>query len=78
MKYLLKSSDFRYNIDTFKFELSLTEKLRTSRALKLINIAFQLRSDITAPHCLHFAQTLLRKVHKRCINPQGLTNFRTF
>ena len=75
MKYLLKSSDFRYNIDTFKFELSLTEKLRTSRALKLINIAFQLRSDITAPHCLLLCSNLAQESSQTVYQSPGTHKF---
>ena len=75
MKYLLKSSDFRYNIDTFKFELTLTEKLRTSRALKLLNIAFQLRSDITAPHCLLLCSNLAQESSQTVYQSPGTHKF---
>ena len=75
MKYLLKSSDFRYNIDTYKFELALSEKLRTNRALKLVNVAFQLRSDITAPHCLLLCSNLAQESSETVYQSPGTHKF---
>jgi hypothetical protein len=49
MKYLLKSSDFTYDAGSKKFGLALTEKLHTNRALTLVNVAFQLRTDMISP-----------------------------
>ena len=64
MKYLLKSSDFTYDTDTYKFTLVLSDKLRTSRALRILNVALQLRSDITAPHCLLLCSNLAKESSK--------------
>ena len=58
MKYLLKSSDFTYDSSTKKYTLPLNEKLRTNRALTLRNVGFQLRSDMTSPHCLLLCSNL--------------------
>ena len=58
MKYLLKSSDFTYDTTSKKYTLGLNEKLRTNRALTLRNVAFQLRSDMTSPHCLLLCSNL--------------------
>jgi len=58
MKYLLKSSDFTYDTSSKKYVLVLAEKLRTNRALTLRNVAFQLRSDMTSPHCLLLCSNL--------------------
>ena len=64
MKYLLKSSDFTYDTDTYKFTLVLSDKLRTSRALRILNVALQLRSDLTAPHCLLLCSNLAKESSK--------------
>ena len=58
MKYLLKSSDFTYDAGSKKFGLALTEKLHTNRALTLVNVAFQLRTDMISPHCLLLCSNL--------------------
>jgi len=58
MKYLLKSSDFSYDAATKTNTLILNEKLRTNRALTLRNVGFQLRSDMTSPHCLLLCSNL--------------------
>ena len=75
MKYLLKSSDFSYNSETYKFELSLSEKLRTSRALRVVNVAFQLRSDISAPHCLLLCSNLAQESSETVYQSPGTHRF---
>ena len=75
MKYLLKSSDFTYNTSTYKYELALSEKLRTSRALRLVNVAFQLRSDLTAPHCLLLCSNLAQESSETVYQSPGTHRF---
>ena len=78
MKYLLRSSDFTYDTTTFKFFLNLTDKLRTNRALKLDNVAFQLRTDMTgseAPHCLLLCSNLAQLSSKVVFQTAGLNRF---
>ena len=75
MKYLLKSSDFTYNTSTYKYELALSEKLRTNRALRLVNVAFQLRSDLTAPHCLLLCSNLAQESSETVYQSPGTHRF---
>ena len=76
MKYLLKSSDFTYDAVTSKFVLVLSDKLRTNRNISMVNVSFQLRTDVeTPPHCLILCSNLAQEASSTVYQSAGQNHF---
>ena len=76
MKYLMKSADFTYDAATSKFKLALSEKLRTNRSIRMVNVSFQLRTDIqNPPHCLILCSNLAKEASSTVYQSAGQNHF---